>query len=140
MHYSKKLLTLFVAFAFCSVFIPGCSKSSDSQAIKTTYTHVDVQEAKELIDKDGSVLIDVRISGAYRYSHIPGAINLPIDDGIEAYTKQLKNKDQIIILYCDYGGVSKQAAELLAEKGYTNIYEFDGLEVWDGELEGESVD
>lgn len=47
--------------------------------------------------------------------------------------QQLPDKGQTIIVYCDYGGMSKKAAEKLAAISYTNVVEFDGMEVWNGE-------
>ena len=46
----------------------------------------------------------------------------------------LPDYDQIILIYCRSGNRSKQAAQKLASMGYTNIYEFGGINTWTGEI------
>ena len=48
--------------------------------------------------------------------------------------KELPDKDQPILLYCDYGGLSKRVAKRMVKQGYTHVYEFDGLKVWKGKV------
>jgi rhodanese-related sulfurtransferase len=55
------------------------------------------------------------------------------DCGKEA-TAELPDKDQIILIYCRRGNRSKDASQKLADMGYTNIYEFGGIETWEGEV------
>ena len=88
--------------------------------------------------QEGSILVDVRGEVDWDYMHIPGSVPIAFnvitgDEGRE----KLPDKDQLIILYCDYGGMSKIAAEDLVYSGYTNVVEFNGLEVWDGPVEGD---
>ena len=47
---------------------------------------------------------------------------------------QLEDKDQLILVYCRSGNRSKQAAEKLAQLGYTNIVEFGGINSWPGDI------
>ncbi|MBQ9069477.1 MAG: rhodanese-like domain-containing protein [Eggerthellaceae bacterium] len=101
------------------------------------YRHATPEEAAELIAQEGSILVDVRGKVDWDYMHIPGSVPIAFNviTGNEGRDK-LPNKDQLIILYCDYGGMSKIAAEDLVYAGYTNVVEFNGLEVWDGPVEG----
>ena len=46
--------------------------------------------------------------------------------------EQLPDKDQVILIYCRTGARSKQAAQKLADMGYTNLYEFGGIMNWTG--------
>jgi len=48
--------------------------------------------------------------------------------------EQLPNMDQIILIYCRSGNRSKQAAQKLFDIGYTNIYEFGGINDWTGDI------
>lgn len=42
-------------------------------------------------------------------------------------------QDQLILVYCRSGNRSKQASEKLVALGYTNVYEFGGINDWTGE-------
>ena len=65
--------------------------------------------------------------------HILGAINIPNETIGSEELAELPDKDQIIFVYCRSGNRSKQASEKLAALGYTNIYEFGGINDWTGE-------
>ena len=43
---------------------------------------------------------------------------------------QLPDKSQLILVYCRSGNRSKTASSTLADLGYTNIYEFGGINTW----------
>ena len=66
----------------------------------------------------------------------PGAILLPvgtIDEDTAAAV--IPEKDAVVLIYCRSGNRSKTAAEALAGLGYTNIYEFGGINTWPYETE-----
>lgn len=115
----------------------GSASTSDSNpSAEASYRHVSVEEAAELMKEPNVIVADVRGEVDYDMGHIPGAICVGYDkiESGEA-ASLLPDKNQTIIVYCDYGGVSKKAAEKLASDGYANVVEFDGLKEWKGELE-----
>lgn len=67
-------------------------------------------------------IIDVRTKDEYNGNHINGAINIPLQEIQEKIAKIVKNKNELIILYCQYGGRSLKACNKLEKMGYTNIY------------------
>ena len=122
------ILVMVLAFAGC-----GANKSTSGEA---AYSHLDANEAASLIESGECVLVDVRSEEEYKIEHIPGAVNIPHDSGDESFEAALPDKNQRILLYCDYGGISKDTAEhLCKDLGYTNVSEFDGLLVWEGDTE-----
>jgi len=56
------------------------------------------QDAKQALDEQTALFLDVRDAGSYSKGHIPGAINLPVDE-IEARASEL-DPNQWIITYC----------------------------------------
>lgn len=103
--------------------------------------HLEPDAAKKMIESGECILVDTRGEPQYDYEHIPGAINVPVDSDDSFITELLPDKSATILLYCDYGGLSKQMGDRMAvDLGYTNLYEFDGLLVWDGKLEGTAGD
>ena len=65
--------------------------------------------------------------------HIPGAILIPDYEIAEKAEDVLKDKNQLILVYCRSGRRSKLAAETLANLGYANVSEFGGIIDWKGE-------
>lgn len=99
-------------------------------------TRISAQQAKEIIDTtEGYVILDVRTIGEYESSHIPGALLIPDYELKEKAPSLLKDKDQVILVYCRSGNRSAGAARTLLSLGYTNIYDFGGIISWPYEVE-----
>ena len=82
------------------------------------------------------IVLDVREQDEYDSSHIPRAVLLPvgtIDEDTAA--EVIPEKDSTVLVYCRSGNRSKTASSTLAELGYTNIYEFGGINTWPYETE-----
>ena len=82
-----------------------------------------------------AIILDVRTQQEFDTGHIPGAILLP-DYAIEAQAPYvLPDKDAMILIYCRSGNRSASAARLLVSMGYTNVYDFGGINSWPYEVE-----
>ena len=127
-----------VIFLLLMLFLTtGCAQKLDGDGMigKTKYIQIDQEKAKEMMAvNDGHVVVDVRRVDEYASGHIPGAILIPNESIGTEKPDQLPDKDQIILVYCRSGNRSKQAAQKLADMGYTNIYEFGGINTWTGEV------
>lgn len=103
---------------------------------EVTYEQISQEEAKQLMaEEEGYLILDVRTQEEYADGHIPGAICVPNESISEEMPEELPDKEQLILVYCRSGNRSKQAAQKLAELGYTNVKEFGGIMSWDGEIE-----
>lgn len=112
-----------------ALLLAGCT-SLDSAG----YTQVSSEKAAQLMeDYDDEIVLDVRTPEEYAEAHIPGAINVPNEEIGEEPIAELPDKDQIILVYCRSGNRSKEAAQKLADQGYTNVIEFGGINDWHGE-------
>ena len=121
-----------------ALLLAGCSAYSSSPAQEAPgYKQIDQDTAKQmmLLD-DGHVIVDVRRQDEYDAGHIPGAILIPNESIVDEQPAELPDLDQIILIYCRTGNRSKQAAQKLANMGYTNVYEFGGINTWTGEIMG----
>lgn len=105
-------------------------------APKTTgYRQVTTEEAVNIMQtEENYVILDVRTAQEFASGHIPGAALLPNETIGTEDILILPDKDQLILVYCRSGNRSKQAAEKLAQLGYTNIVEFGGINSWTGEI------
>ena len=101
-----------------------------------SYEQITQEEAKQIMDTtNGYILLDTRTREEYDQSHIPGALLIPHTEIAERAEEELPDKDQLILVYCRSGNRSKQASEILAELGYTNVKEFGGIHTWPYEVE-----
>ena len=127
----KKLMILLLVAAM----LTACSQTTEENR-EAVYMNITAQEAKEIMDtRQGYVILDVRAQEEYDQGHIPGAIVIPHTEVEEQAESVLKDKDQLILVYCRSGRRSKLAADALVKLGYTNIMEFGGILDWPYEVE-----
>ena len=101
------------------------------------YQQITQEEAKEMMDNQEVIILDVREQDEYDSGHIPGAVLLPVGTIDETTAAEvIPEKDSTVLVYCRSGNRSKTAASsTLAGLGYTNIYEFGGINTWPYETE-----
>ena len=101
----------------------------------SSYTRISQDEAMQMMQEQTDYLIvDVRRPDEFAEGHIAGAINVPSDDITDGMPELLPDKDQTLLIYCRSGNRSKEASKKLADIGYTNVYEFGGINTWEGEI------
>lgn len=113
-----KYLTISLCF-----LLNACS-SSDENAVHT----IDAAQAKEMLDHETVIVVDVRTKAEYEEGHLPAAQNLSLDEIDKAAS--LYEKDTTLIVYCRSGARSAQAAQSLKEAGFTDIYDMGGIIDW----------
>ena len=96
----------------------------------------DANEAKAFMNNKGSgavTLLDVRQPEEYQESHIPGAKLIPLAD-VGARIKEL-DAEKPTIVYCAIGGRSRVASQMLAGKGFKEVYNLSGgIKAWESEV------
>ncbi|MCY4021257.1 MAG: rhodanese-like domain-containing protein [Chloroflexi bacterium] len=109
------------------------------------YTDIDSEAYREQFgnqDNDEYQLIDVREEEEYAAARIPGTINIPLSE-FPARIDEI-SEDSPVLLVCNTGIRSSQAALFLAGMGYEDLYNIeDGTKGWMKKgypVEGEDVD
>ena len=111
----------------------GCGGNSMEQ---NSYQQITQDVAKEMMDAGDVVILDVREQYEYDAGHITGAVLLPVGSIPEdAAAAVIDDLDRVVLVYCRSGNRSKTASQALADLGYTNIYEFGGINTWPYEIE-----
>lgn len=82
------------------------------------------------IGKNWTVLIDLREEKEYQKKHLKTAINIPYEQLAERNIDYLK--DKLLVLYCERGNLSLQAARTLSEKGFRVISVYGGFHAING--------
>ena len=125
----KRIFPLMLAMLFV---LTGCGGT----AAENTYQQITQEEAKNMIDTQEAIVLDVREQDEFDTGHIPGAVLLPVGtitkDTADAVIPEL---DSVVLVYCRSGNRSKKASQALVDLGYTGIYEFGGINTWPYEVE-----
>lgn len=99
---------------------------------------ISAKQAKEMLtDNADIILLDVRTEDEYKEKHIEGALLIPDYEISSRAETELPDKDAVILVYCRSGRRSEIAANALAEMGYTNVYDFGGIQSWSYETVSE---
>lgn len=92
----------------------------------------DAAEAKAFMDRTDAgkfTLLDVRQPKEYKIEHIPGAKLIPLGD-LDGRIGEIDPESPTIV-YCAIGGRSRVAAQMLAGKGFREVYNLSGgIKAW----------
>ncbi|MCL2045057.1 MAG: rhodanese-like domain-containing protein [Oscillospiraceae bacterium] len=103
----------------------------ESIQAKANFQTINEAQAKEMMeDGDSFILLDVRSEEEYKDQRIDGAISIPLDIIESAAVSKLPDKDARILVHCQSGRRSAEAASILVGFGYSNIYSFGGIANW----------
>ena len=103
---------------------------------ENSYQQITQEIAKEMMDTQEVVILDVREQHEYDSGHIPEAVLLPVGTITEdTAASVIDDLDTTVLVYCRSGNRSKTASQALVDLGYTNVYEFGGINDWPYEVE-----
>lgn len=94
------------------------------EEIRDPFEHINPETAKELIDKGGVVVVDVREQVEWNQGHISEAVHIPLGT-LMSHPRELLQQDGIIFV-CAEGIRSAVACEVAAAIGKTQIYNLEG--------------
>lgn len=106
--------------------------SVGAQPEEEQFTRIAVEDLRAKLDRHDVLVVDVRDQTSYEFSHIPGALHIPLAS-VEANLSQLP-KDREIVLYCTCPNEesSGHAAQILKKHGYTKVSAlYGGLGSWE---------
>lgn len=141
-----RIVSIIVSLIVVGTLFISCTGRSvgdirqDAAAVKTAitaqYRKISPQLAKEMIDSEEPlVIVDVRTEAEYAQGHIADALLLPNEE-IDKTTppQELPDLEAVILVYCQSGNRSAQAARKLVSLGYVNVYDFGGIIDWPYEI------
>jgi rhodanese-related sulfurtransferase len=73
-------------------------------------------------------LLETLPASYYRHSHLPGAVNLPVDEIPRRARQLLPTNDAEVVVYCldENCAAASQAARMLRSLGYRRVREYRG--------------
>ena len=128
-YYTKTVPVILLLQIALAIFLLSSCGTGNS------YTQISQDEAMQMMQEEsGYLIVDVRRPDEFAEGHIKGAINVPNETIEGEQPEALPDPDQLLLIYCRSGNRSKEASQKLADMGYTNVYEFGGINTWQGEI------
>src|SRR6266498_4514522 len=119
-------------FCFC-FFISYSQFKADNVKYKTVFPE---DLCKALQANPGYVVLDVRSDGefndtissspALNIGHLQNALHINITQLPQRWKELTAYKDKPLFIYCSHSQRSRRASRLLADSGFTNIYNING--------------
>ena len=105
-------------------------KGSNEPEVEKAYEHTISLE--ELASRKGFIL-DVREAAEYAFVHIEDAKSIPMGE-LASRLEELNPNEEIYVI-CRTGNRSDLASQLLAENGFTKVYNvLQGMNEWNGKI------
>ena len=126
----RKLLLIFIAIS--TVAIISCKEETkvnegSSESVRTSIKVVSPKEVYDALQEDATLqLIDVRTPEEYGVTHLKTSQNICVTTpGFKEAAAKL-DKSLPVYVYCKKGGRSAKASKILANMGFTKIYDLQG--------------
>lgn len=92
-----------------------------------------VHEAIRLMNDQDAFPLDVRLEKEFKGGHIANACHIPLG-ALDTRVREIeKHKEKPVLVHCQSGNRSMEAAKILKKHGFTDIYNLSGgLSAWSG--------
>ncbi|NOJ97857.1 rhodanese-like domain-containing protein [Corallococcus sp. CA049B] len=109
---------LVVAALFAGPFLVSCAHQRSAGA-----------EAHQRVEA-GATLVDVRTPEEFAAGHLPGAVNIPVDE-LPQRLAELGSPQKPLVIYCRSGARSGRAELLLKERGFQDVFNLGPMSAWE---------
>jgi len=101
------------------VLIAACGSPGSSK-------HATVAQKGETL-RPGTKVIDVRTPAEYQAGHIPGVVNIPLNELEQRISEVASSKNTCLAIHCQSGKRSATAKQTLERLGYVNVDDLGSL-------------
>lgn len=133
---SITLLTSTFSFISCSAG-NDVSSETTTDSTKNTITEtveqptqisedVEAEKFKTLVDSGAGLILDVRTPDEYAGGNIAGSVNMDFNSADFETSLDTLDKTKPVYVYCQGGGRSGKAKNIMLEKGFTEVYNLVG--------------
>jgi rhodanese-related sulfurtransferase len=91
-------------------------------------SRIDPEHARQLVT-DGAVLLDVRSPQEFGATHLPQAVNIPVDQ-LASRLDEIRHFARPVIVYCASGMRSGKATGILRDAEIENVHDLGPLSRW----------
>ncbi|HEY8405181.1 MAG TPA: thioredoxin domain-containing protein [Flavobacteriales bacterium] len=118
----KKIIPVFTTMVVLT--LASCANSTSQKQVKYSLLPQEFEEKLKSLPK--ATIIDVRTPKEFAEGSIEGAKNINWQDAAFAEQIQSLDKNKPVFVYCLVGGRSGEAAALMRQQGFTEVYELEG--------------
>lgn len=117
-----------------AVTLAACS-SSPAESPAFDGSHVDQSTFALAVEQPGVTVLDVRTPAEYAEGHLPGAVNINVEDpGFPDAVAKL-DADADYAVYCRSGNRSRVAMDYMTQAGVTRTVGLEGgIGAWEGDV------
>lgn len=96
------------------------------------YKDVNATQAVQVINRDNSLVLDVREDSEVRGGKIKGAKHIPLAQLKTRMSELDSAKEKSLLVYCRSGNRSSHACNLLTKAGFSDVYNLSGgINAWE---------
>ena len=127
-HFRKIIKTTLILF--CSAVLLGCNTSSTEAKEGVLLLEPNEFDQRLVLEKNPQI-IDVRTPNEFSEGSIIHAVNFNILDGTLKKNISKLDSNKTVYVFCQKGGRSAKAVELLKESGFKSVIELKGgMDAW----------
>ncbi len=122
---------LVVAVVLVSWFATQASRGANQPTTRPHVQKIGVDQFDKMREEKNTVILDVRTPDEFKKGHVPGALNINVDD--PSFDKRVSelDKSKTYLVHCASGVRSARAARKLALMGFDRLYDFSpGFRGW----------
>jgi rhodanese-related sulfurtransferase len=93
-----------------------------------TAMEVTAEQANQLVEEEGALLLDVREDDEWQAGHAPEATHIPLGEVMDLLTRL--PRDRPIVAVCRMGGRSERATIALRNEGLEVVNLVGGMQAW----------
>ena len=99
----------------------------------SSFVRISVDDARDMMDDRDVTVVDIRDPDSFAAGHILDA--QPLNNDSAPTFIENADKTKPVVVCCYHGNSSQQAAQFLAEQGFSESYSLDGgFEVWNAKF------
>ncbi|MBS1646089.1 MAG: thioredoxin [Bacteroidetes bacterium] len=118
---------IIIAALTTSFFAVSCQSQTGVTHANQINTVIPIEEFNNKLTELKNVqLVDVRTPEEYQEGHLKNALNYDINGSDFESKLNSLDKNKPVLVYCLSGGRSAQAASMMAEKGFAQVYNMKG--------------
>lgn len=110
--------------ALAAVLVIGLSACAGES--NAAVTNLNVSEFTNVLATEDVVILDVRTPAEFSDGHIANAINIDAQSGNFAAEIEALDKTKTYAVYCRSGNRSGTATQIMAEAGFSKLYNMNG--------------